>query len=277
MKILDYILTFFLVCLLLGNTVLFVINNKILNKEYAIQVLEENKFYDAVLLEVNDGFENFIYQSGLPKDTIESLATIDIVKRDINSMVNYIYGGNEFVLSSDTIRLELDTRISEFIVSEKRNLSKEERENITKFEDLIVSSYEESIMPVKNYFGTINEYYIKVCDILKNINFILVIVIIVFILIFIVLNKNTKINLANGFGIAFLSSGILFKMFENVIFKYIDVDNLLVFSSSLTNLVQFVIKKILYGFGELGTLYIVFGISLILFYSIIKALGEKER
>ena len=148
--IFNIIISFLLSIVLLLNVLMGVLSFIIFNPNYYIDKFEENKFYDNVLQEVNSGFENFIYQSGLPENTIVNLATDDMIKSDINSLVLHITQKEELVLSSNKIREELDVRISNFLEKENRTLTKNERENITKFEDLIVSSYEESILPIRD-------------------------------------------------------------------------------------------------------------------------------
>ena len=53
--------------------------------------LEEIEFYEQISREVKIGFEDYIYQSGLPEDTINDLYTINDIRNDVNSIINNIY------------------------------------------------------------------------------------------------------------------------------------------------------------------------------------------
>ena len=267
--ILNIIFSFLLVILLGLNVFSGVLSFIVFNPNYYIDKLEENKFYDNVLQEVNSGFENFIYQSGLPENTIVNLATDDMIKADINSIVLHIIENKELVLSSDKIREELDVRISVFLDKENRTLTKNERENITKFEDLIVSSYEESILPIRDFIDELKSIYDKIFNLYNKVKLIPIIGLIIILLIMFMVNKKSKFDIVNFSGISLLSLGVLLKLLENVVLKNIDIDNVIVFTSSLTSAFQYIFKDIIFGLNLLGNWIIVIGICFILFYSII--------
>ena len=267
--ILNIIFSFLLVILLGLNVFSGVLSFIVFNPNFYIDKLEENKFYDNVLQEVNSGFENFIYQSGLPENTIVNLATDDMIKADINSIVLHIIENKELVLSSDKIREELDVRISVFLDKENRTLTKNERENITKFEDLIVSSYEESILPIRDFIDELKSIYDKIFNLYNKVKLIPIIGLIIILLIMFMVNKKSKFDIVNFSGISLLSLGVLLKLLENVVLKNIDIDNVIVFTSSLTSAFQYIFKDIIFGLNLLGNWIIVIGICFILFYSII--------
>lgn len=267
--ILNIIFSFLLVILLGLNVFSGVLSFIVFNPNYYIEKFEENKFYDNVLQEVNSGFENFIYQSGLPENTIVNLATDDMIKADINSIVLHIIENKELVLSSDKIREELDVRISVFLDKENRTLTKNERENITKFEDLIVSSYEESILPIRDFIDELKSIYDKIFNLYNKVKLIPIIGLIIILLAMFMVNKKSKFDIVNFSGISLLSLGVLLRLLENVVLKNIDIDNVIVFTSSLTSAFQYIFKDIIFGLNLLGNWIIVIGICFILFYSII--------
>lgn len=267
--ILNIIFSFLLVILLGLNVFSGVLSFIVFNPNYYIDKFEENKFYDNVLQEVNSGFENFIYQSGLPENTIVNLATDDMIKADINSIVLHIIENKELVLSSDKIREELDVRISVFLDKENRTLTKNERENITKFEDLIVSSYEESILPIRDFIDELKSIYDKIFNLYNKVKLIPIIGLIIILFAMFMVNKKSKFDIVNFSGISLLSIGVLLRLLENVVLKNIDIDNVIVFTSSLTSAFQYIFKDIIFGLNLLGNWIIVIGICFILFYSII--------
>ena len=275
--IFNIIISFLLSIVLLLNVLMGVLSFIIFNPNYYIDKFEENKFYDNVLQEVNSGFENFIYQSGLPENTIVNLATDDMIKSDINSLVLHITQKEELVLSSNKIREELDVRISNYLEKESRTLTKNERENITKFEDLIVSSYEESILPIRDFIDELKDMYDKVFNLYNKVKLIPIIGSVVLLFVMFILNKNSKFDLVNFSGISLLTVGILLKLFGNVVLKNIDIDNVIVFTNSLTSAFQYIFKDIIFGMDLLGNWVSVIGICFILFYSIIHGSEIRKK
>ena len=275
--IFNIIISFLLSIVLLLNVFMGVLSFIIFNPNYYIDKFEENKFYDNVLKEVNSGFENFIYQSGLPENTIVNLATDDKKKTDINSLVLHITQKEELVLSSNKIREELDVRISNFLEKENRTLTKNERENITKFEDLIVSSYEESILPIRDFIDELKDMYDKVFNLYNKVKLIPIIGSVVLLFVMFILNKNSKFDLVNFSGISLLTVGVLLKLYGNVVLKNIDIDNVIVFTNSLTSAFQYIFKDIIFGVDILGNWVSVIGICFILFYSIIHGSEIRKK
>ena len=275
--IFNIIISFLLSIVLLLNVFMGVLSFIIFNPNYYIDKFEENKFYDNVLQEVNSGFENFIYQSGLPENTIVNLATDDMIKSDINSLVLHITQKEELVLSSNKIREELDVRISNYLEKENRTLTKNERENITKFEDLIVSSYEESILPIRDFIDELKDMYDKVFNLYNKVKLIPIIGSVVLLFVMFILNKNSKFDLVNFSGISLLTVGFLLKLFGNVVLKNIDIDNVIVFTNSLTSAFQYIFKDIIFGVDLLGNWVSVIGICFILFYSIIHGSEIRKK
>ena len=84
-----------------------------------------------------------------------------------------------------------------------------------------------------------------------------------------IVNKKSKFDIVKFSGISLLSLGVLLKLLENVVLKNIDIDNVIVFTSSLTSAFQYIFKDIIFGLNSLGNWIIVIGICFILFYSII--------
>ena len=100
---------------------------------------------------------------------------------------------------------------------------------------------------------------------------------VVLLLVMFILNKNSKFDLVNFSGISLLTVGILLKLFGNVVLKNIDIDNVIVFTSSLTSAFQYIFKDIIFGVDLLGNWVSVIGICFILFYSIIHGSEIRKK
>ena len=286
MKVLKGLINIFIafiiviiVIIILGKTLL---SNKVLNKKYLLSKMEEMQVYLQISRDVKSGFENYIYQSGLPENTIDNLYTDEMIKSDTNSIVDYIYDGTEIKLSDDIVKANLEKKISEYLESQGLKINNQGRKNIEEFEDLIINEYKTNIN-VDEYnsslkiYPSIHEVIQKLKDIDKKINYIPVIILVFLLSVLIVINKNNLLVALQYISISSLSIGVLLKMAVSLIFKNFDIDNFVLFSTSMTNLIINIIKEILYTFSDNANIFIVCGVIGILITSIINNISNKEN
>lgn len=274
--ILNIILSFLLIILIAIILATNILENKILNKNYVLSKLDETEFYLQISREVENGFENYIYQSGLPEDTIKDLFTEDIIKEDVNSLINKVYDGTDIKLNSEKVRENLDTKINAYLESENKKMNNQGKENIKKFEDLIVNEYTKNVNASNTLYNKLHdgiEILRKVNDKIGNLPIIVTVIVCIII---IVINIKNLLNAINYFGISLLSLGILIKLGVKVIFSNINIDNLLILTTSLSNLLINIVKDILYELSENADLCIVAGITAILVTAILKNIDFKK-
>ena len=266
--ILNIILSFLLIILIAMSIVINILQDKILNKDYILSKMEENQVYLQVSREVDNGFENYIYQSGLPEDIIKDLYTEDTIKNDVNSFINALYDGTEIQISDSIIRETLDKRINEYLVSENKTLNEQGKKNVEKFEDLIVNEYKNNVNAYGSLYKTGHDFLDKLEQVIQKIKFIPIILIIAFI-IFLIINNLKNLLLAINYAcISLLSLGILIKIGVSIIFSKINIDNILFITKALSNLLINISKEILYICSDYANLFIVIGIVGILIYAI---------
>lgn len=266
--ILNIILSFLLIILIAMSIVINILQDKILNKDYILSKMEENQVYLQVSREVDNGFENYIYQSGLPEDIIKDLYTEDTIKNDVNSFINALYDGTEIQISDSIIRETLDKRINEYLVSENKTLNEQGKKNVEKFEDLIVNEYKNNVNAYGSLYKTGHDFLDKLEQVIQNIKFIPIILIIAFIIFLIVNNLKNLLLTINYACISLLSLGILIKIGVSIIFSKINIDNILFITKALSNLLINISKEILYICSDYANLFIVIGIVGILIYAI---------
>lgn len=284
MKIVRYVIStilsfsiIFAVFLMIGLNIL---DNKLLNKEYMLSKIEEIEFYEQISREVENGFENYIYQSGLPEDTIKELFTKDMIKNDVNSLINCLYDGTEITLSTETLRATLDSRIQEYLNSQNKKLNNEGINNIKKFEDLIVNEYKENVNVSTTLYTKGHTILLKVIEIRDKIQNIPLIVLVVLVALLILVNIKDLLTAINFFAISSLSIGVLSKIGVELLFKNIDFDNIVILSKSLSSLVITILKECIYNLSDNATLYIICGVTGIVITAILKNInftkvGEK--
>lgn len=281
MKIIRTILNLILSFLLILSVIFIIGNNivkeKILNKNYMLSKMEETEFYEQVSREIESGFEEYIYQSGLPEDTIENLFTEEIIKNNVNSIIDYVYEGTEITLSDEIVRENLDNKIQDYISSNGINLNSTGKENIKKFEDLIINEYKNNVNVSETMYKTCNEYVDKIENIENKIGTLPEKITIGIITLIILINVTDLLSAINFIGIASLSLGILLKLGVNLIFKNVDIDNLVILANSISNLVKNILKEILYTISDNSTIYIICGAVAILVVSILKNINNVNK
>lgn len=281
MKIVRYIinvvLSFLIILFAFILIGLNVLDYKILDKKYILSKIDEIKFYEQISKEVESGFENYIYQSGLPEETINDLFTEDMIKKDVNSLINCLYDGTEISLSTEILRETLDSRIQEYLASQNKKLNEEGKKNITKFEDLIVEEYRKNVNVSTTVFESGNSILQKVKEVRGFIGNIPIVAFFVLIVLIIIVNIKDLLSAMNFLGISALSTGVLLKIGTNLLFNEIDFDNLVVLSKSLSSLIINICKEFLYEISENATLYIVCGITAILVTAILKNINLKNK
>lgn len=281
MKIVRYIISTILSFLIILAVFLLmgidIIDNKILDKEYIISKLDEVEFYLQISREAENGFENYIYQSGLPEDTIKDLFTEEMIKADVKSLIDCLYEGTDIKLSDEMLRNNLDTKIQEYLNSQKKELNAEGKKNIKKFEDLIVKEYKDNVNVSTTFYKKGNTILEKINNIRNKIGAWPFIIAALLVILIILININDLILAINFISISSISIGILLKLGINLIFKNIDLDNLIILSKSLSSLINSIAKECLYGFSENANTFIICGIIGILTVSILTNTNKKSN
>ena len=101
-NIISYILSFIMVALIITIVAVSFLQNKVLNEDYWKIQMEQNNYYEKLEDTVNDGFENYIMQSGMDSSVFEGIYDLDKVKEDTNSIVHAILNNEEFKIDAYT-------------------------------------------------------------------------------------------------------------------------------------------------------------------------------
>ncbi len=274
--IINIILSFLLIFIILSMIVLNLVSTKILNKNYMLSKLKETEFYLQISREVQSGFEKYIYQSGLPEDIINDLYTEEMITSDVNSIIDYIYEGKEITTSEDKVQETLDTKINQYLQSERKTKTSQIQDNITKFEDLITTEYKDNIQVSDTIYEKVQKGMEKILSIYQKIKLIPLIVFIIIIILLLIVNRKDIFLGINFASISLLSVGVLLKLVEQVVFQYVDLDNLVLLTTSLSNLMINIVKDLLYTTADCGIWLIAGGITGIIICSIIRNSTTKE-
>ena len=279
--ILNVIIAFLLVIIIfivLGKNIL---SNKLLNKNYMLNKMEEMQVYLQISRDVQSGFENYIYQSGLPEDTIKDLYTDEMIRNDTNSILEYIYDGTEIKISDDIVRANLEQKIVSYVEGQNLKLNDQGRKNISDFEDLIVNEYKTNVN-IDEYnsslqvFPIIHNVVQKLQDINQKIWHLPIIALLIVLFVFILINRKNLLIAIQYLSISSLSIGVILKIALNLVLKSFDIDNIVLFSTAMTNLVINIIKEILYSLLDNSNIFVICGIVGIIVTSLLKNISTNK-
>lgn len=274
--VLNIFLSFILMIGIICSTFLIIINNYS-DKKNMLKKFDEINLYNSVYEEVRDGFENYIYQSGLDINIIDKICTKDKLKNDMLSIINSMYGEGESFIDTTEIRTNLEKEIREYIEIQGRKLSKEEEENIKRFEDLIEGSYKNEIGLYQKGSDKIARKLPEFLSLIKKLEIIIIGLTFLILIILIIINSKVVSVAGSYIGVSLLSCGILMIIVKKIIISKIEIDALVIFTKSLSNSVIIILKDILSIIQKFGIWYIIFGFFIIVIMNIILILNNERE
>ncbi len=259
-KGMDIVIAFLVTLLIIATFSVVMLSHTILQKDYIFSKLEEIDYYQKVGTNIKNGFENYQYQSGLPADIFENLYAEDVLKADINSFVNCLYEGGEIQNSSDEVRTRIKGNIQQYLSENNITLKDEEQKNIEDFENLIVQVYENEISSMAGYIKQIPNILAQINEGLKTVQIGLIVALVFLVLIDLLLHIREWSGLINCLGIAMVASGVLLFLFQRMIHKYVDINNILLLNQSFSDFVKYIISNVLDQYRMYGMAFAGMGV-----------------
>lgn len=272
-KLLKYIFAIILYLSLTIVVLINILNSTILSKEYILNKLEESNYYNNIYTEVENNFENYIYQSGLDPIVLENIVSRDKIKEDTNIIISNIYDGNNKVIDLEVVRNNLSTNINKSL--EDRYLSEENKKAINKFIDIIINEYEDTIMNT-DYSSKINTGISSINNKINMINIIMIILVIISILSLILLNIKKKRRKLSIFGIPLLALGLLLITIYLYIILNIDINNIVILNDAISIAVHYILNGIVVKFLINGSIFTILGILIIIIGNMLRYRKVKK-
>ena len=272
-KLLKYIFAIILYLSLTIVVLINILNSTILSKEYILNKLEESNYYNNIYTEVENNFENYIYQSGLDPIVLENIVSRDKIKEDTNIIISNIYDGNNKGIDLEVIRNNLSTNIDKSL--EDRYLSEENKKAINKFIDIIINEYEDTIMNT-DYSSKINTGISSINNKINIINIIMIILVIISILSLILLNIKKKRRKLSIFGIPLLALGLLLITIYLYIILNIDINNIVILNDAISIAVHYILNGIVVKFLINGSIFTILGILIIIIGNMLRYRKVKK-
>ncbi len=273
----NLILSFLLVIIIIVVIVFHLASTTILNKEYVLKKLKETEYYLQISREIQNAFENYRYQSGLPEEMIKDLYTEEMIQSDVNSIVDYIYEDKDIVISEQQVKEKLDTKIKNYLVSEGKILNKQGEKNVQEFEDLMMKEYYKNFNVSESGLKIAKDTLNKIIPIYVHLKYAPLFFLVMVFISIILLNIKDVLMGIRFVSISLLTTGILLKIGKSFVFSHIDIDNRIVLTASLSNSITTIIKEILYTIADYGTWFVLCGIIGIIITSILKNTKAREK
>ena len=272
-KLLKYIFAIILYLSLTIVVLINILNSTILSKEYILNKLEESNYYNNIYTEVENNFENYIYQSGLDPIVLENIVSRDKIKEDTNIIISNIYDGSNKNIDLEVVRNNLSTNIDKSL--EDRYLSEENKKAINKFIDIIINEYEDTIMNT-DYSSKINTGISSINNKINIINIIMIILVIISILSLILLNIKKKRRKLSIFGIPLLALGLLLITIYLYIILNIDINNIVILNDAISIAVHYILNGIVVKFLINGSIFTILGILIIVIGNMLRYKKVKK-
>ena len=272
-KLLKYIFAIILYLSLTIVVLINILNSTILSKEYILNKLEESNYYNNIYTEVENNFENYIYQSGLDPIVLENIVSRDKIKEDTNIIISNIYDGSNKNIDLEVVRNNLSTNIDKSL--EDRYLSEENKKAINKFIDIIINEYEDTIMNT-SYSSKINTGISSINNKINMINIIMIILVIISILSLILLNIKKKRRKLSIFGIPLLALGLLLITIYLYIILNIDINNIVILNDAISIAVHYILNGIVVKFLINGSIFTILGILIIIIGNMLRYRKVKK-
>ena len=259
-NITSYILSIFLILCFIALTILVVIKHYIFNKDNIKQQLISSNYYSELYNTTQDGFNNYILQSGFDNTILDNIITIPSITNDVNNLIDSLFAGSNITTSSDTIKNTLHTNIENYISENNFIINNETSENIKRFEDSIINVYTNNVIYSQDIVNKIASFIPRIQTFLNIGIIVLVILSIILVILIWILNKAS-------IGISLLSSGLLLILSHFYSNINIAINNILILNKPFSTFISNLLNTVLNSLLILGITYSLIGIVIILLKS----------
>jgi len=261
--ILKYLFSFLFFLSSLILILLLIIKFSVFNKDYLLNTLNENNYYESINNEIKEEMEDFITSSGFSKEILDNIYTKEDVTNDINLYIDSLYLGNKLILNKENINKKLKENIDNYL--KENNVDVVNNNDIDSFISEVVDIYKDEIMLYNTLDSFINSFN-KISNIL---NYGIIILLVITIILFIVNIKFRSYYLSS-----FMSVGLILLFLRMVIYEKIDVINILIVSEEFSLILKNIITLIGTLLLKFGIIFIIIGLVLML---VIKCQQEKRK
>ena len=271
--ILNYILSIVLAILLIAIFFVNIVYNTVLNENYILAKLEKENYYTKIHKQIEENFENYIYQSGLEETVLNNIVTIDKVKDDTKIIIGNIYRGTKQEINVEKIREKLNTNIQNSLST--THMTENQKKSIDTYIDQICNEYKVTIS-YYSFTTKIGDNFTNILKIINQVkNVLLIIIGIAFLLLF-VLNLKGFYKFISFSGISFAVFGLILVCFNVLVNIRIKVNAITILNDVVSEILRNVLNeelKLIINYGIIG---ILIGVFLIIISNLLHNLKENK-
>lgn len=273
-NVIKYCMIFLLAVSIIGAVMLNLVSSTLLKEQYVISKLEETNYYEELKQEIEDSFENYIGQSGLDETVIHNIITLEKVKQDTRTILDNIYFGENKTVDATELETNLRKNINESL--QNRRLTITAQKAVDEYINKITSEYKQTLTHTK-YETQIHQIIKKVDHWIGILQKVILVILGVSIILILLLNAKQILASINHIGIALTTSGGFFTLLGIYITSKIKIDNIVVQTEAISNVIKAIMKHIVSTINQYGYILLAIGIILILIGNLIVYLKKKNK
>ena len=274
-KIVSYIICIILVAIILVATAIHIASNTVLNKNYVLEKLDNNNYYEKTYDNIKSSFSQYILQSGLDENVIENLYTKEQIKEDVDIIISNIYSDENQKVDTNKIKNNMESNINKYLEDNNIKLNATQKKSIDKFIETIERTYEEEIS-YSAYLNKIGNKVYKINKIIEKMQPVIYGSIIALFLILILINVKEISFGINYAGVTILSSGIaniLIKMYIN---SKININKIMIINEDISKIVINILNEIVNYIQNYGLVMVAIGLAIVILASFIRNSKTEE-
>lgn len=274
-KIVSYIICIILVAIILVATAIHIASNTVLNKNYVLEKLDNNNYYEKTYDNIKSSFSQYILQSGLDENVIENLYTKEQIKEDVDIVISNIYSDENQKVDTNKIKNNMESNINKYLEDNNIKLNATQKKSIDKFIETIERTYEEEIS-YSAYLNKIGNKVYKINKIIEKMQPVIYGSIIALFLILILINVKEISFGINYAGVTILSSGIaniLIKMYIN---SKININKIMIINEDISKIVINILNEIVKYIQSYGLVMVAIGLAIVILASFIRNSKTEE-
>ncbi len=248
--LLKYVVEFIMSITLFLFISFLILKTTVFNEHYFISQLDKNNYFESLYETVNKNMSYYIVQSGLTKDVLTDIYTVNDLKKNVKDSIGVLYGKAKTEIDTTAIKKRLEDNIKRYLESNS-NLVADDN-SLDMFVSKMMDVYVENI-ELSNTIDTLAPKFTKLNAVINTI------LIISFILVALSFAYLTVVSKRGRLSVSIMTCGILLIVIYFFFNKNVDVKNIVFYNDAVSNIIRAIFSNILKLFKYTGIVVLVFG------------------
>ena len=249
--IIGYLYILITSIMLLTLSIIILVNNTILNESYITNKINKSNYTKELYKDIKKEMTYYTEQSGFKDTIIDETFTEEEINNNIQELIKNLYQGKSTNINTSLLEERLNKKITNYL--EQENFTITNKEEIDKFVKEMSNIYINKTISYTNKLSTIIPK-------IKTISNTIIIILTAILLILITINKFIFPKVRTS--ITLFTNTFLLIAINLYIKNRIDINHLLIYNKSLSNIIINIINQILTQIIYLALIYFVLGLIL---------------